>query len=126
MSFYKLFSLATISYYGVSVSIVVLSFLVRILAMWLVKFITFKSESKRSFLVIIFIFLVCFNNYGIVYLIAPLKLSIPILNYFFVGIYPDFNYAWYDDIGGLIISVSIINAIMPPLMLIVDVLLKNV
>ena len=126
MSFYNLFSLATISYYGVSVSIVVLSFLVRILAMWLVKFITFKSESKRSFLVIIFIFLVCFNNYGIVYLIAPLKLSIPILNYFFVGIYPDFNYAWYDDIGGLIISVSIINAIMPPLMLIVDVLLKNV
>jgi len=73
-----------------------------------------------------FVFLVYFMNYGVVYLMAPMMIEIPILNIYFTGIYPDFNTSWFQDIGHLIISVSIINAIMPPVMLAVDWLLQNI
>jgi len=73
-----------------------------------------------------FVFLVYFMNYGVVYLMAPMMIQIPILSIYFEGIYPDFNTNWFQDIGGLIIFVAIINAIIPPIMLASDWLLMNI
>ena len=122
MNFYKLFGMPNFIYYSISFCIVVLSYLVRTVVIWLANMITFKSDSRRSSLFVIFVFAVFFNNYGLVYLIAPLSIPIPILEFYFVGIYPDFNYAWFEDIGGQIIYVAFLNAIMPPITLVCDLL----
>ena len=127
MEFYNLISMPTFKYYGISSGIVILSIFTRTVAMKLAQCVTFTSESKRSFLTVIFIFLVFFNNYGIVYLIAPMRINLPLISDFVMGIYLDFNYSWFKDIGGgLIIFVAVINTTMPPTMLVIDLLLKKV
>ena len=73
-----------------------------------------SSESHYLSLVIASITLIFFINYGIAYLLGPLRLGIP----FFSGIqdfsiYYDFNQAWFGDIGELVVVNALIYAAMP-------------
>ena len=61
------------------------------------------------------VFSIIFLNYGILYLITPLKIEVPLVSLIMSGVYYDFNKNWFSDIGSQIISVMIINAIFPPI-----------
>ena len=65
--------------------------------------------------IIVSVFSIYFLNYGILYLLAPMNIQIPLVSDVLIGVYYDFNQQWYSDIGQQIISVMIINAIFPPL-----------
>ena len=66
-------------------------------------------------IIIVSVFSIFFLNYGLLYLIAPMSLNIPIISSFMMGIYEDFNQYWFSDIGGMVISVQLINALTAPL-----------
>lgn len=101
--------------YILSIAIVVQSFLARFGFINLSKVIKFTSNSARLRFIIVCVFSIFFLNYGLLYIIAPLQLEIPIASEFFLGIYSDFNQFWFSDIGYLVIQTSGINAIMPPI-----------
>jgi len=101
------------------------SLITRAVLIRLSDYIYFGNESIRQSYNIVCIFLIFFNNYGIIYLIAPMTLHLPLIDYFFSGIYPDFNETWFKDIGSLVISVALINAVMPPLALLGNLAAKN-
>ena len=61
------------------------------------------------------VFSIIFLNYGILYLITPLKIDVPLVSLIMSGVYYDFNQNWFRDIGYQIINVMIINAIFPPI-----------
>ena len=65
--------------------------------------------------IIVSVFSIYFLNYGVLYLLAPMKLEIPFVSDILIGVYYDFNQQWYSDIGQQIISVMLINAVFPPL-----------
>lgn len=66
-------------------------------------------------MILISIFAIFWSNYGVLYLIGPMDISIPGFGFVSKGIYSDFNQAWYQDVGYQIISVQLINAIAPAL-----------
>lgn len=69
-------------------------------------------------IIIICVFAIYFINAGLMYLLAPMKMQLPLISYLELGIYQDFNQYWYADIGYQIISVLVLKAIFPPLELI--------
>lgn len=95
--------------------IVLQSLTARIGFIALAKWLSFTSNSERMRFILVSVFLIYFLNYGVLYLIAPLSINLPIVSKILRGIYPDFNQAWFGDIGNQIISVMLINAIMPPI-----------
>lgn len=101
--------------YILSIAIVIQSFLARYGFIHLSRVIKFTSNSARMRFIIVCVFSIFFLNYGMLYIIAPLQLEIPIASEFFLGIYSDFNQFWFSDIGYLVIQTSVINAIMPPI-----------
>ena len=58
--------------------------------------------------ILVSVFSIYFLNYGILYLIVPMKLKIPLVSYFLIGVYWDFNTFWYTDIGNQVITVLLI------------------
>ena len=99
-----------------SLAIVLQNLISRIIFIELTKVIKFTSNSARMRIVLISVFLIYFMNYGVLYLLAPMKVDIPGLERLpLVGIYFDFNLFWYSDIGNQIISVMVINAVFPPI-----------
>jgi hypothetical protein len=48
-------------------------------------------------------------------LIAPFKIKIGVLSQLMGGIYEDFNQFWFSDIGTMVVSVMVINAVTTPL-----------
>ena len=81
-----------------SLMIVVQNLLSRILFIELTKVIKFTSTSQRMRFILISVFMIYFLNYGVLYLLAPMKLRIPFLPKT-LGVYYDFNQYWYSDIG---------------------------
>jgi len=49
------------------------------------------------------------------YLIAPLKLEWGVLSLSMIGIYEDFNAFWFSDIGNMVVSGMVVNALILPL-----------
>lgn len=82
---YYLLSLA------ISVLVVLQSLTARIGFIALAKWLTFTSNSQRMRFILVSVFLIYFLNYGVLYLIAPLNLNLPIVSSILKGIYPDFN-----------------------------------
>ncbi len=76
--------------------------------------------------IIICVFLIYFLNAGLMYLLAPMDIRLPIVSQLELGIYSDFNQYWYSNIGFLVINVLLINAIMPPCELIGLLIVKRV
>lgn len=55
-------------------------------------------------------------NYGFVYTMAPWdsrESDIPIVENFFGGIYTDLNAFWFNDVGVMVVSTMVSNAIYP-------------
>lgn len=102
-------------YYGFSAAVVAQSYVFRFLFMRLAKTLKISSESRYLSLVVFAVFLIYFINYGIAFLIGPIKANIPGFNNFSLnlGIYYDFNESWFGDIGELIVVNAIIYAAMP-------------
>lgn len=62
------------------------------------------------------IFLTLFFNTGILLMISGANLSetsVPLLKEIFKGPYTDFNYAWFKEVGPLIVKTMLIGAFMP-------------
>ena len=74
-----------------SLLIVVQSLLTRLGFIALSKWLKFTSNSQRIRFMTLSVFSVYFINYGILYLIAPLHISVPLASRKIRGIYTDFN-----------------------------------
>ena len=82
-----------------SLVIVIQSTLIRRVFISLADIIKFTSNSQRMRFILISVFAMYFIYYGILNLLAPMKLEIPLVKFFLIGVYPDFNMAWYADVG---------------------------
>jgi|Transcript_22039 hypothetical protein len=65
--------------------------------------------------IIVSVFTIFFVNYGLMYLIAPLELGLGVLSDLMMGIYEDFNAFWFSDIGSMVVSSMVLNALTLPL-----------
>lgn len=99
MYFSDTFGIARMSGYVISLLIVTISTLVRIIFIEIAKIIKFTSNSQRTRFILVSVFCVLFLYYGVLYLITPMSLEIPIIGYFCIGVYSDFNQYWFVDIG---------------------------
>ena len=82
MEFMSLFGYAMLVSYLMSGAVVAQSFLARVSLIHMSKFIKFTSASQLTRFMIISVFIIYFLNYGLMYLLAPLKFEIPLLSYF--------------------------------------------
>lgn len=91
MSFYPYFGL----YYWVqqvlSVAIVCQSLIARTLFIQLSNIIKFTSNTQRMSFIIVSVFAIYFLQYGVLYLISPMKIDFPVISKFVTGVYEDFN-----------------------------------
>ena len=115
MHFTSMLGIGQLVGYGLSVMIVAQSLMARMGFIQLTKLIKFTSNSSRMTFIVICVFTIYFINYGVLYVIVPLKVKIPIVSNLLVGVYWDFNMYWYTDIGYQVISVLVIVALFPPL-----------
>ena len=65
----------------------------------LTNLIKFTSNSARMRFIVVSVFIIYFLNYGVLYLLAPMKLNVPFVSSLVSGIYWDFNQYWFTDIG---------------------------
>ena len=84
------------------------SLIARIGFIELTKLIKYTSESQRMRFILVSVFKIYFINYGILYVIVPMKIQIPLVSDLLVGVYYDFNTYWYTDIGFQIITLMVI------------------
>lgn len=98
----------------VSFVIVFLNYVLREVIIVLILKIGFHTETAQTNVIMVFVFVVQFINTGILITLinantneAGLHLGI------FNGMYPDFNFNWYNDIGATIIYTMIFNASWP-------------
>lgn len=90
------------------------------------RFTHFKTESARVRFITVSVFCIFFFNYGIMYLIAPIKMEKASDSFILGGYYNDFNQSWYVNIGYSIILSQLILAVMPPITLLINVAIKYV
>ena len=114
MEYSDTFGKARLAGYAISLVIVIISTVVRGIFIKVASIVKFKSNSQRIHFVIVSLFSVLFAYYGILYLITPLRLEIPLISYFTIGVYWDFNQYWFVDVGYQIASVLLIKAFFPP------------
>ena len=108
MHFSAMFGYAKLFGYALSIAIVIQSLLARTGFIELTKLIKYTSASQRMRFILISVFTIYFINYGILYLIVPLKVEIPLVSNLLAGVYWDFNTYWYTDIGYQVISILVI------------------
>ena len=77
--------------YLISGAIIVQSLICRILFIQMTNIIKFKDDSRQKSFIIISVFSVFFLNYGVLWLLVPMKNRIPLLDTVFNGIFWDFN-----------------------------------
>ena len=65
--------------------------------------------------IIVSVFTIFFVDYGLMYLIAPLELGLGVLSDLMMGIYEVFNAFWFSDIGSMVVSSMVLNALTLPL-----------
>ena len=114
MAFTDTFGLARFVGYSISLTIVLVSTVVRYIFIELAKIVKFKSNSQRTRFILVSVFSVLFIYYGVLYLVTPMRLEIPIVSYFTIGVYWDFNQYWFVDIGLQVMTVLLIKAFFPP------------
>mmetsp|Transcript_36399 Transcript_36399/g.44476 ORF Transcript_36399/g.44476 Transcript_36399/m.44476 type:complete len:226 (+) Transcript_36399:2111-2788(+) len=124
MKFYNPLGLPMLVKNGAAFAMVGQSFLARSAFIQLMRCVPFKLESSYLRYTSFCIFWIFFFNYGIIYLVTPFSIEIPFLSSVFTGVYTDFSDSWYQDIGGPIISVALINACMPAVSLVIEWLLN--
>ena len=101
--------------YVLSFVIVAQNLAARIGFIQLTKIIKFTSNSARTRFILVCVFIIYFLNYGVMWLLAPMHIDIPIMSFSQAGIYYDFNQYWYGNIGYQVVTTMVINAIFPPL-----------
>ena len=92
------------------------AYIIRLILIWIATKLRFRSVTDETIWVTIAIYYMSIFNYGIVYLAAPWDSrdsNSTLLKAFFGGIYPEFNAFWFNDIGTMVISTMIFNAIYP-------------
>ena len=115
MNFSSMIGWAQILNYALSGVIVVQSVIARTGFIELTKLIKYTSESQRMRFILVSVFKIYFINYGILYVLVPLKIQIPLVSDLLVGVYYDFNTYWYTDIGFQVITLMVIQAFFPPI-----------
>ena len=85
--------------------IVIASFLVRYLIIYVAGSVKFFSLTKETKYVFESVFWITFLNYAIIYILAAYdyRHEDTFLSKHFNGLYPDFNALWFNDIGVLIV-----------------------
>ena len=115
MNFSSMLGWGQILNYALSGVIVVQSVIARTGFIELTKLIKYTSESQRMRFILVSVFKIYFINYGILYVLVPLKIEIPLVSDLFLGVYYDFNTYWYTDIGFQVITLMVIQAFFPPI-----------
>ena len=103
---------------GFSYLVVILSFVIRSMFIYLAEKVRFFSLTKETKFVMVSVFWITFINYGIIYLAASWDMRdsvIPLWNKLFSGLYPDFNALWFNDVGVLVVAIMMSNMYWPPL-----------
>ena len=77
--------------YFISGAVIVQSTICKFIFIYMTKLIMFKDDSRRTSFALISVFSIIFLNYGVLQLLVPMKLKIPLLNTIFEGLYWDFN-----------------------------------
>ena len=114
MHYTNTFGTARMAGYVISLIIVIISTVVRAIFIKLAQIVLFKSNSQRVRFIIVSVFSVLFVYYGVLYLITPMRIEIPIVSFFTIGVYWDFNQYWFADIGYQVFTVLCIKAFFPP------------
>lgn len=97
-------------------SIVAINFILRVLVIFFIERIGYKTRSEETSAIMIIVFIIQFLNTGPFLLLinADLReLDNPILNNISAGYYSDFTVRWYRDVGKIITS-TMTNSIFFP------------
>jgi hypothetical protein len=98
----------------VSFVTVFLNYVLREVIMVMINKIGFHTESAKTNIIMIFIFVVTFFNTAILINLVNANLDEALPGFgIFNGNYPDFNFNWYSDIGATIVFTMVFNAFWP-------------
>jgi hypothetical protein len=98
----------------VSIITVILNYFLREIIIMMIFKIGFHTETAQTNVIMIFVFAVQFFNTAILITLINANTNEAGLHFgIFNGIYPDFNYNWYSDIGATIIYTMMFNALWP-------------
>ena len=101
-----------------SQGIVLASFAIRCIFIWLSEKLGFRTRTNQTKFVMFIVFWVIYINYGLMPLFQSFDWReswLQIMNHFFKGLYPDFNAIWFDQVGRTICFVMLNNMIWPVL-----------
>jgi hypothetical protein len=98
----------------VSIITVILNFFLREVIIMMIFMIGFHTVTSQTNVIMVFVFIVQFFNTAVLITLINANtkeagIDIGIFN----GIYPDFNFNWYSDIGATIIYTMSFNALWP-------------
>lgn len=91
MRFSNTFGIGQLVYNGLSLLIVVQSMIARFGFIKLTEFMRFTAETSKMRFLIVFVFTIFFINYGVLYVVVPMKTNFPIVSKLIQGLYWDFN-----------------------------------
>ena len=87
------------------------------------RVIHFESLTNKMKIVVVSVSLIFFLNYGLLYLIGPIKFNVT--GKYGFGYYSDFNHSWFDTVGVLIFNAMLINAIWPIIAVLITTLVSK-
>ena len=86
----------------------------RILIMKLIKVVKFASISAETQMTMTSLLLVYFLNYGLMYVVCPYSQVVVSFGFKYVyGVFPDINAFWFNDIGYMVSTSMLIEAVFP-------------
>ena len=107
-----------------SVFIIVLNFVLRGVCSWLIKWVRFKTETRRIAKVTKLDFITTFLNTAFIPLLISANLEEqPIPNHL-TGPFNDFNQDWFRFTGNLLIATMILNAFAPIVEFVLDYVMR--
>ena len=114
MEFTHPFGYAALFSYLITLIVVIQSSLIRKVFVALSGIISFESNSRRMHFILVSVFLMYFIYYGILNLLAPMRIRVFGIEAVLLNIYWDFNITWYENVGSEIALSLIIKAFGAP------------
>ena len=100
-------------------AVVLFATVVRLMLIMIAKTIRFRNRTSETIYILLCILWINVFTYGAVYLMAPWdarNTNLPtFLKDFYNGLHTDFNAYWFNEVGVIIVSTMMFNAIYPPI-----------
>ena len=103
-----------------SMTIVLMNFFLRLLIIYMIRFMGYSTETRKTSTVLVAVFAIQFINTDLIVLLMNADLSqiwpnSHLENTFYQGLYGDFTLNWYKNIGKLLVDTMIFNIYWPVL-----------